>query len=477
MRVAAAFLLWAASCAAVSDMGVPITFVNPYTEAYELFWINPGEHAASPMGTIAAGAEVGLNSFVGHTFGWRRVTDSAGGETCHSDEVPERVTLQRGMVRHVLGEAPVIDPYAQEPARDPASAAAREPFTARFRNAGAAPMRLVPRRELGAPMLKDGGGTMAAAAAAAASGGGTMIDADEGNATIAPGGEVSRTVVLGGMLDWYIEATGELMYRSVVDKAQPGKVFTYRDDRHTVLCSDATPASSPTRTFTWTDALDGRELTVEVLREDPFIAYIPDWTAGDECASLERQALDLGLANAQVFGEQEMMVITDRRARSANLYWQRRDPTHVNNRLIERAFAFTAAQRGYSLNPGAPGAPGPGQEPLNFIRYGVADEYRPHCDGVCHRAPYARGGRVATLIHYCSSASEGGATVFPTAGLKVVPKNDSALLFAYKRDDGFMDAGNTQHTGCLVRGGQKQIVTMWMREDVTDTETWDKFAS
>ena len=125
MRVAAAFLLWAASCAAVSDMGVPITFVNPYTEAYELFWINPGEHAASPMGTIAAGAEVGLNSFVGHTFGWRRVTDSAGGETCHSDEVPERVTLQRGMVRHVLGEAPVIDPDAPEPVRDPSSAAAR----------------------------------------------------------------------------------------------------------------------------------------------------------------------------------------------------------------------------------------------------------------------------------------------------------------------------------------------------------------
>jgi hypothetical protein len=40
-----------------------------------------------------------------------------------------------------------------------------------------------------------------------------------------------------------------------------------------------------------------------------------------------------------------------------------------------------------------------------------------------------------------------------------------------------MDAGNTQHTGCLVRGGQKQIVTMWMREDVTDKETWDTFRS
>ena len=107
----------------------------------------------------------------------------------------------------------------------------------------------------------------------------------------------------------------------------------------------------------------------------------------------------------------------------------------------------------------------------------VAGEYRPHCDGVCQRRPYARGGRVATLLHYCRAPTVGGATVFPKAGLKGQPTDGSAVLFAYKHDDGHMDDGFTLHTGCLVREGTKQIVTMWMREDVSDAEPWSDFLS
>ena len=47
----------------------------------------------------------------------------------------------------------------------------------------------------------------------------------------------------------------------------------------------------------------------------------------------------------------------------------------------------------------------------------------------------------------------------------------------YKRDDGYMDAGNTLHTGCLLREGTKQIVTMWMREDISEAEPWSDFMS
>ena len=43
--------------------------------------------------------------------------------------------------------------------------------------------------------------------------------------------------------------------------------------------------------------------------------------------------------------------------------------------------------------------------------------------------------------------------------------------------DGHMDDGFTLHTGCLVREGTKQIVTMWMREDVSDAEPWSDFLS
>ena len=67
--------------------------------------------------------------------------------------------------------------------------------------------------------------------------------------------------------------------------------------------------------------------------------------------------------------------------------------------------------------------------------------------------------------------------MFPKANIKVQPRDGSAVLFAYKRDDGYMDDGNTMHTGCLVREGYKQIVTMWMREDVTPREPWSDFMS
>ena len=113
----------------------------------------------------------------------------------------------------------------------------------------------------------------------------------------------------------------------------------------------------------------------------------------------------------------------------------------------------------------------------DFTNIRGGGEYGPHCDGVWHRTPSARGGRVAPLIHYCRAPEVGGATVFPKARLKVKPEDDGAVLFTYKQGDGYMDDGNTLHTGCLLREGVKQIVTMWMREDVHDGEPWSDFLS
>jgi hypothetical protein len=157
---------------------------------------------------------------------------------------------------------------------------------------------------------------------------------------------------------------------------------------------------------------------VEVLSESPFIAFMPQWTNGTECAELEQEARAHGLSGAQVFGQRG--IVADRRALSANLYWDEKNASAMTNTLIRRAFAFTKEQRGYDIVPGA------FQEPLNFIEYDFAGEYRPHCDGVCHKTRYSTGGRVATLIHYCKAATVGGATVFPKTGLKVVEKHRTA---------------------------------------------------
>mmetsp|Transcript_12208 Transcript_12208/g.37609 ORF Transcript_12208/g.37609 Transcript_12208/m.37609 type:complete len:445 (+) Transcript_12208:142-1476(+) len=410
--------------------GFDVTFVNPYDEARELFWIGSNANEPVTMGTLeASGGAFNMNTYVGHTFGWKV---AGGPEQCVADDMEDRVTVLEGMKRHVLGEEPQITDEAKaklESERD-------DPFSCTFTNDS-------PRQM-------------------------TLTDtADPARTTSLPSkASVQWDVKRGGLFDW--TDGDELLYRSVIERYGQDR-HRFREEQHTRLCAEATQPSTPVDVRQYHDTIDGREVEMHVLREDPFIVYLKNWTIGDECADMEAQATRIGLSAAQVFGEQS--VIADRRAISANLNWNNRNASSVNNRLIERAFAFAAKQRGYAIQPG------PFQEPLNFIQYAFGGEYRPHCDGVCQRRPYERGGRVATLIHYCKAAKTGGATVFPTAGLKVQPEDDSAILFAYKRDDGYMDAGNTLHTGCLLREGVKQIVTMWMREDVSDGEPWSDFLS
>ena len=50
-----------AGAAVASNMGVSITFVNPFDEPYDLFWINPSGGVANAMGTIGGHAEFGLH--------------------------------------------------------------------------------------------------------------------------------------------------------------------------------------------------------------------------------------------------------------------------------------------------------------------------------------------------------------------------------------------------------------------------------
>ena len=406
-----------------------LVFENPYAEPRELYWIGAGSEP-SLMGTVEPGGEFNVNTYEGHAFGWRPPAQS---ETCTTDELEGTVHAARGMERHVFGEKPrVLDAHARkrEQERD-------DPFEAHFTNRAAYAMRLTDTKNAS-----------------------RTVD-------VAPGATRIWSVRRGEHYDW-TSGDGELLYRSVIEFYDQKK-HDFKEELHTALCAEKTPPSEPVRVAEYHDEFDGRDLQVEILREEPLIAYLPNWTKPGDCADMEGRALRIGLADAQVFGERN--VIADRRAISANLEWSRSNETSITNHLIKRAFKLAENLRSYDVTPG------PFQEPLNFIQYAHGGEYRPHCDGVCHRTPYARGGRVATLIHYCRAPEVGGATVFPKARLKVQPQDDSAVLFTYKQSDGFMDDGNTLHTGCLLREGVKQIVTMWMREDVHDGEPWSDFLS
>lgn len=123
-----------------------------------------------------------------------------------------------------------------------------------------------------------------------------------------------------------------------------------------------------------------------------------------------------------------------------------------------------------------------GQEDLMSIQYTgrgkddpEPDRYMPHCDGDCLGRPHRNGTRVATVVMYCDVPEVGGATNFRNAGVHIVAKSGNAVFFSYMGDDGIMDKGFTEHSGCPVLEGKKTIVTQWMRKGVDKENPWDSW--
>jgi prolyl 4-hydroxylase len=117
----------------------------------------------------------------------------------------------------------------------------------------------------------------------------------------------------------------------------------------------------------------------------------------------------------------------------------------------------------------ATGYPEENGEPLQILHYLPGGEYKPHYDYFDPALPgneavLKQGGqRVATLIMYLNDVEAGGSTVFPTVGLDVLPRKGNATFFAYRAEDGQLDA-RTLHGGSPVVRGEKWIATKWIRE-------------
>ena len=76
---------------------------------------------------------------------------------------------------------------------------------------------------------------------------------------------------------------------------------------------------------------------------------------------------------------------------------------------------------------------------------------------------------------YCQVPEKGGATNFAQSNVHIVPEVGGASFFSYVGLDGIMDSQFTEHSGCPVITGQKKIVTMWLRKDVTDEVPWTSY--
>jgi prolyl 4-hydroxylase len=108
-------------------------------------------------------------------------------------------------------------------------------------------------------------------------------------------------------------------------------------------------------------------------------------------------------------------------------------------------------------------------EGLQVLHYGEGGEYQPHFDYFSpgdsgSEAQMVVGGqRVSTLLIYLNDVAQGGATVFPTLGLRVLPRKGMAVYFEYSNRDGQIDP-LTLHGGEPVEKGEKWIITKWMRQ-------------
>ena len=69
-------------------------------------------------------------------------------------------------------------------------------------------------------------------------------------------------------------------------------------------------------------------------------------------------------------------------------------------------------------------------------------------------------------------AESGGGTTFSKAGVYVKPRRNQAVFFSYRDEYGRMEMELTEHSGCPVKEGEKWVMTLWLRDGVSTSDSW-----
>ncbi len=108
-------------------------------------------------------------------------------------------------------------------------------------------------------------------------------------------------------------------------------------------------------------------------------------------------------------------------------------------------------------------------ETMQGQRYDIGQQFRAHHDYFHETEKYwadmerCGGQRTWTAMVYLNDVAEGGATWFPTAGIRVKPRRGLLLAWNNMKADGSPN-DRTLHEGMPVVEGVKYIVTKWFRE-------------
>ncbi len=116
----------------------------------------------------------------------------------------------------------------------------------------------------------------------------------------------------------------------------------------------------------------------------------------------------------------------------------------------------------------ATGLPFANMEASGVLHYDVGEVFGDHYDFIDPQTPnYAEqiardGQRVITFLLYLNDDYEGGETDFPRLGIKHKGKTGEGFFFRNALDSGEADV-RTLHAGRAPTGGEKWVVTQWIR--------------
>lgn len=197
----------------------------------------------------------------------------------------------------------------------------------------------------------------------------------------------------------------------------------------------------------------GREFRVLLRLQRPVVATVERLFSAEECERLITQASPRLRRSTVVDPLTGTNAVADYRESEGMFFRLGEDPFIAE--LDERVSAVM----------GCPVAHGEG---LQVLRYRTGGHTAPHFDflipsNAANSESIARSGqRISTLIVYLNDVAEGGETVFPAAGLSVIPRRGNALYFEYTNSRQQVDQW-TLHAGAPVVAGEKWVVTKWMR--------------
>ena len=197
-----------------------------------------------------------------------------------------------------------------------------------------------------------------------------------------------------------------------------------------------------------------RDVKVLMRCERPQVIVFGDVLTPDECGEMierSRHRLKRSTTVNPNTGKEDVI----RNRTSEGIWFQRGEDA-----FVERIDQRIASLMNWPVENG---------EGLQILHYSTTGEYRPHFDYFPPDQPgsavhTARGGqRVATLIVYLNDVPDGGETIFPEVGMSVAGKQGGAVYFRYLNGLRQLDP-LTLHGGAPVKGGEKWIMTKWMRE-------------